>query len=300
MRIAILGASGHLSKCAFWALAQDKENKFFLFSRSKTRLQQLYSQFPQSKKMYFEGYERFTEFDYDLIFNGIGNWDSKDQESNHIFQVTEYYDNLIMDYQTIHPKSISIHISSGAAYANDFKHPVDNDTKTAICINHFTVGDYYSIAKINSEAKHRAFSNLNIVDIRLFGFFSRYMSLEYPYFLSGLIRSAKEHHTFKAVGGDFWRDYIHMDDFAILLHKIAEQKVINTAIDAWSKAPISKNEIIRLFVEKYNLQIETDMAGKISKTGLKPYYYSKQQNDIYIPKYTSLETIEHELDYFMG
>lgn len=299
MKIAILGASGHLARCAFWALTQDDGNESFLFSRSKAKLEQMYSQVPQVRKIYFDGYQMFSKFEYDLIFNGVGSWDSKDQASSNIFRVTEYYDNLIMEYQSTHADTISIHISSGAAYTNDFKKPVDHDTRTAIAINQITVGDYYSVAKLNSEAKHRAFPEMNIVDLRLFGFFSRYMSLEYSYLLSALIKAAKNNRVFKTVNGDFWRDYIHMDDFSALLHGIAARKMINTAIDVRSKAPISKNELIQLFVDKYGLQIETDGAVAISKTGLKPYYYSNQQNDIYMPKYTSLEAVEHELKYFM-
>lgn len=299
MKIAILGASGHLARCAFWAFAQDRESEFFLFSRSKDRLEQLYSNSAQTRKTCFNGYQMFPLFDYDLIFNGIGSWDSQDQESNRIFQVTEFYDNLIMDYQSAHPESVSVHISSGAAYANDFQQPVDHDTRTAIAINQVTVGDFYSAAKINSEIKHRAFSELNIIDIRLFGFFSRYMSLEYPYLLSALIRSVKENRVFTVVADEFWRDYIHMDDFSVLLHSIANHK-INTAIDVRSKAPISKTELIQLFVKKYNLQVEINSNRAVSKTGIKPYYYSKQQNDIYVPRYTSLEAVEHELDFFWG
>ena len=299
MRIAILGASGHLAKCAFWAFAQDKENEFFLFSRSKARLEQIYSQFSKVHKTYINDYQMFDRFEYDLIFNGIGSWDSRDQKSNNIFQVTESYDNLIMHYQSTHPDSVSIHISSGTVYANDFQQPVDYETKTSIAINQVAVGDFYSAAKLNSEVKHRAFPDLHIVDIRLFGFFSRYMSLEYPYLLSALIRSAKENRSFKVVKEDFWRDYIHMDDFSVLLHNIVSRK-INAAIDVRSKAPISKAELIRLFVERYALEVETDPSVTRSKTGIKPYYYSMQQNTIYVPQYTSLEAVEHELNFFMG
>lgn len=299
MKIAILGATGHLSKCAFWSFSQDREDEFYLFSRSKIRAEQYYASFPQVRKTCFDGYAAFPGYEYDLIFNGIGSWDSRDQESSRIFQVTEVYDNMIMNYQSAHPETTSIHISSGAAYAGDFQRPVNHDTKASIDINQVTVGDFYSAAKINSEIKHRAFSNLSIVDIRLFGFFSRYMSLEYPYLLSAMIRAVKEKRVFKAVEGNFWRDYIHMDDFSALLHGIASRK-INAAIDVRSKAPISKNELIQLFVEKYGLQVEVDTSVTLSKTGLKPYYYSEQKNDIYVPQYTSAEAVEHELDFFMG
>lgn len=299
MRIAILGATGHLSKCVFWSFFQDSEVEFFLFSRSKIRAEIFYGQFVNAKIKYFDDYQMFHAFDYDLIFNGIGSWDSKDQPSNSIFSITEYYDNLIMTYQKAHPQSMSIHVSSGAAYANPFSTPANENTQTEIMINQIVEKDFYSIAKINSEAKHRAFPELNIVDIRLFGFFSRYMSLEYTYLLSSLIRSVKNHQTFKMIKDDFWRDYIHMDDFSLLLHEIIKTKKLNIAIDVRSKLPISKNELVHFFIEKYGLKVEENIATKISKTGIKPFYYSEQKNDFYIPRYTSLEAVESELIFFM-
>lgn len=299
MRIAILGATGHLSKCVFWSFSKDSDVEFFMFSRSKNKAENFYRQFTDAKIKYFDDYQMFRAFDYDLIFNGVGSWDSKDQPSNNIFKVTESYDNLIMDYQATHPQSVSIHVSSGAAYANSFSIPASKSTQTEIIINQISEKDFYSIAKINSEAKHRAFPEMNIVDIRLFGFFSRYMSLEYPYLLSALIQSTKQHKVFKMVKDDFWRDYIHMDDFSLLLHEILKQKKINMAIDVRSRLPISKSDLVHLFIEKYGLEVQENISTEISKTGIKPYYYSLQKNDIYTPRYTSLETVESELKYFM-
>lgn len=299
MRIAILGATGHLSKCVFWSFSKDKDVEFFLFSRSKINAENFYRRFSDTTINYFDDYQMFHRFDYDLIFNGIGSWDSKDQPSNHIFHVTEYYDNLILYYQESHPQAISIHVSSGAAYSNSFSSPAEENSQTAIMINHIVEKDFYSIAKINSEAKHRSFPEMNIVDIRLFGFFSRYMSLEYPYLLSALIQSTKEHKLFKIVKEDFWRDYIHMTDFSLLLHSIVERKRINMAVDICSKLPISKSDLIHLFMGKYGLKVQEDTSAKVSKTGIKPFYYSIQKNDLYIPQYTSLEAVENELKYFM-
>lgn len=299
MKIAILGANGHISKCAFWVYSQNPDNEFYLFSRSKAKTESTYSIYPDVKKICFEGYADFNSYEYDVIVNGVGSWDSLDQDSKIIFKTTETYDDLIINYQLSHPDTVSIHISSGAAYTNDYQEPVTKDTKSILNINHIAECDLYSIAKINSEAKHRAYSELNIVDIRLFGFFSRFMSLEYHYLLSALINSVKNGTVFKAVNGEFWRDYIHIEDFALLMNGIGSSSGINTAIDVRSKQPISKSELIRLFVDKYNLKVEYNTEVTISKTGLKPYYYSNQPNDIYTPHYTSLEAVENELKYFM-
>jgi len=38
----------------------------------------------------------------------------------------------------------------------------------------------------------------------------------------------------------------------------------------------------------------------ISKTGVKPYYYSTISNSVYTPKYSSKETLRDELAFFLG
>ena len=299
MKIAILGATGHLAKCGLWVFSKDKNNEIYLFSRNVEKADCLIKNEYICKNIYPKSYNEFGSVEYDVIFNGVGSWDARELSPKHIFGVTEYYDDLIIEYQKKHPESVSIHISSGAAYASQYVHPVDKNTEAKIKINEISVGDYYSIAKINSEAKHRAFSDLNIVDIRLFGFFSRFMSLDYPYFLSAIIKSIKENKEFKSVSGEFWRDYVHMDDFCNLCNNIAKQKNINTAIDVISRQPISKSNMLEFFSREYDLKVVTDETVELSKTGLKPYYYSIMRNDIYTPQYTSIETIKSEMKYFL-
>jgi len=298
LKIAILGATGHLSKCAYWVYSKDKHNDIFLFSRSPEKLKDIC--LFHGGKIILKPYGEFANENYDVIFNGVGVWDTPDSKPCEIFPVTECYDNMILEYQKTHAKCVSIHVSSGAAYASGYNKAVNADTRTQLAINNFTLGNYYSIAKIHSEAKHRAFNDLNIVDIRLFGFFSRFMSLDYSYMLGGLINAVKSGKTFKVISENFWRDYIHMNDFAALLNSISTSGKLNTAIDLRSKKPISKDELIHLFANKYGLKYEVDRNVKRSRTGVKPYYYSTMENSVYSPRYTSLETVESELKYFLG
>lgn len=299
MKIAILGANGHLAKCAAWVFAQRPETELFLFSRSPSQIVIPSDVIENGVYIRLCEYSQFNDFEYDLIFNGVGMWDSKEQASNTVFQVTEYYDGIILDYQASRPLTKSIHVSSGAAYGGSFERPVDSETESRLELNRIKTGDYYSVAKINSETKHRAFSNLNIVDIRLFGFFSRYMSLSYAYLLSGLINAAKSGNIFYAIKDEFWRDYIHLNDFADLLWGVANAEHINTAIDVRSAKPIAKSEIIQFFVDNYGLKVQVNEEVRLSKTGVKPYYYSLRLNEVYTPKYSSLETLKTELAYFM-
>jgi len=299
MKIAILGANGHLAKCAAWVFAKKPGNELFLFSRSPDRAREANDFVGTDSHIELCEYSQFNDYEYDLIFNGVGTWDSKDQAAKTVFQVTEYYDGLILTYQTRRPETKAIHISSGAAYGGSFAEPVNDKTESRIALNDIAIGDYYSAAKVNSEVKHRAFADLNIVDIRLFGFFSRYMSLDYSYLLSALINAARSGSVFCTVREEFWRDYIHLEDFANLLMEIARCEHINTAIDVRSARPIAKSELIKLFIDSYGLKVQFNEAIQLSKTGIKPYYYSLRSNDVYVPQYTSLDTVKTELAYFM-
>ena len=64
----------------------------------------------------------------------------------------------------------------------DFSVPVDESTYSKWGINHISEADYYGIAKLNSEVKLRALKDLNIVDLRVFGYFSRFIDLEVTVF----------------------------------------------------------------------------------------------------------------------
>lgn len=301
MKIAILGATGHVAKCALWAFSQMPDAELCLYSRSMERLEVLKEKFPGVSIRCFDSYDGFADRDYDLIFNGIGVWDTPGADAKEIFRATEYYDNLIINYQRIHPNCVSIHVSSGAVYGGEFAAPVNTETKAEIPVNMVRTGDYYTAAKLNSEVKHRAYSDLSIVDIRLFGFFSRYMNVKYKYLMSGIINSIKENRPFKVIAPEFYRDFIHMDDFAAMINAIARSGHINTSIDVRSKKPVSKSELIDYFARKYGLKVYQDEeASSVSKTGVKPYYYSLRENGLYTPRYTSLETVENEIRYFLS
>lgn len=301
MKIAILGATGHVAKCAARAFAEDSSSELFLFSRSVERLKaETKGIFDSVRTRCMDGYDNFFDDFYDVIFNGIGVWDTPGADPRQVFPVTEYYDDMILRYQKVHPDTISIHVSSGSVYGGCCSHPVSDKSKAEIDISHVRQGDYYTVTKLNSEIKHRAFSEFGIVDIRLFGFFSRYMNTGYDYLLSGIIRSIRNREPFHVVKQEFYRDYIHPEDFASMLSGIINKPRINTAIDVRSRKPVSKSEMLDFFVKRYGLIIEnSEEKVSVSKTGIKPFYYSVRENEVYDPVYTSMETIESEIKYFL-
>ena len=98
--------------------------------------------------------------------------------------MTEYYDNLILDNLNKYQSTIYINISSGAVYGTDFKKPANSSFTTEIDVNNITTIEHYRIAKLNSEVKHRSLSDFKIIDLRIFGFFSRFIELEKDFLLS--------------------------------------------------------------------------------------------------------------------
>ena len=160
--------------------------------------------------------------------------------------------------------------------------------------------DYYAIAKINAEAKHRSLNKFNIVDIRIFSYFSRFIDINSNYFICDLIRSIKNSIVFKTGPENIIRDYIHPYDLFSLVQKIIIKKKINDVFDAYSKMPISKFEIIEYFKNKYSLKYTVIKSFDNSTiSGFKEIFYSKntKANKIgYNPDYASLDCIIQEVN----
>ncbi|MCL5072369.1 MAG: NAD-dependent epimerase/dehydratase family protein, partial [Actinobacteria bacterium] len=242
----------------------------------------------------------FAEEEYDAIINciGIGNPKNlKDIESD-IFTLTEYYDNFILSYLKDNNDCLYLNFSSGAAYGMDFSIPAENKKCYEIDINNIGNKDNYGIAKLYSEAKHRSSSNLNIVDLRVFAFFSRFIDLDSKYFITELINCIKTGKKFLTNSNNIVRDYVHPDDLFNLINICINIRKINDVFDVYSQRPITKFEILDYFVKKYNLRYTIDPGLlDMDKEDIKENYYSsfkKAENIGYIPKHTSMDSIADE------
>ena len=253
--------------------------------------------------------ENFKVFntDVDVIINciGFGTPDKVKTAGGEIFRITEKYDNEVIEYLIHNPETIYINFSSGAVYGTNHIKPIDVDAEFRINLNQILPGDAYRISKLNSEAKHRAFPELSIVDIRLFSFFSEYIELDSNYLICDLIRSVRLGKPFITSKSDIVRDYIHPADLSRFVEKCIEKKLINTALDLYSGGPVKKSEIIHYMENKYNLNVQ---YGKeeihLSPTGVKNIYvsgYKKAESEIgYLPEYNSLEAISYGLQKILG
>jgi nucleoside-diphosphate-sugar epimerase len=294
--IAILGATGHIAKSIIYSFKDEPNFALHLFTRSEAKTKAFAKEI-KLQNAFVHSYQEFNEFDYSSIISCVGIGDPSRLRSypDEVFFVSEEIDLLVIKYLINHQQTTYINFSSGAVYGTEFNTPANDNSSTEITINELVLSDFYGIAKINAEAKHRSLRNYNIIDLRIFGFYSKFIDLQRPFFLSEVVSSLKTKKPFLTSNSCIIRDYIHPNDLALLVKRCMEYKNINAAFDVCSKKPISKLEILDYFNSNYNLKYEVvrDLTNS-SVTGNKDNYFSesKKINEIeFEAQYTSLESI---------
>ncbi|MDA9344651.1 NAD-dependent epimerase/dehydratase family protein, partial [Gammaproteobacteria bacterium] len=176
MKIALLGASSQIAKGLVKNLVLDNSNKLYLFTRNTLDYQEwLKSTRLNSDQCISNRLEEFNDsIKYDLIINfiGIGDPFKALKMGSSIFDITFKYDQMVLDYLFCHPDSKYIFISSGVVYGNIFTKPAYKDSQAIININSLKSTDWYSMAKMYAEARHRALNQFSILDIRVFNYVS--------------------------------------------------------------------------------------------------------------------------------
>lgn len=299
VRIAILGATSHIAKglIAAWGVRDDRE--LLLYARSPERVLQF------TARAGIPGHavlpvEEFGQSPCDVIVNciGIGDPGRLSHDTAGIFSVTESWDGRVLHYLAAHSDALYINFSSGAAYGSDFRQPVDDGTPARFSLNHLAAGDYYGIAKLNAEAKHRAVPELNIVDLRVFSYFSRFIDLETKFFLSEVVTCLRQKKTFETGPVDISRDYVDPSDLLALVDVCIARRKVNDAFDVYSSAPVRKFEILDHFSREHGLNY-TVLEGfsGATLTGIKDNYYSTSRRAAtigYLPRFTSLQAVARE------
>ncbi|MNO35589.1 NAD dependent epimerase/dehydratase family protein [compost metagenome] len=304
LKIAILGATGHIAKNIIRGFSEKGEYELFLFARNTESVEKFVTLHTQTNvSIHIYDISHFTNFSYDVIINCIGIGDPAKLRNigGTLFILTEKFDNLILDHLTNNtPDALYVNLSSGVAYGSNFSLPADSNKASIIDINSISSTDYYTISKINTEAKHRAYSNLNIVDLRVFGFFSRFIDLKTPYFMSDLVNCILQKREFLTGNNDMVRDYVHPIDLIHLIEHCIRAKKINDVFDVYSLEPISKFKLIDYFIQNYDLRVNISNENILtSPTGIKSNYYSqnKRAESIgYKPLYRSIDSLTSELD----
>jgi len=171
MRIAILGATSQIAQDLILSFSINKDYDFLLFGRNIELLEKWINSENLSEKYQVKEYSEFSnDQKYDMIINfvGIGDPAKAQKTGNDIFKITEQYDDMALEYVKQHKKTKYIFLSSGAVYGGNYQEPVNKDTIATIDINNLKSTDWYTLAKLYAEAKHRSLSDLSIVDVRVF------------------------------------------------------------------------------------------------------------------------------------
>ena len=303
-KIAIIGATGYIGRSIVQELLSGKVSfELFLFSRSEAKLKSSVSNLPIRGRVTLGGLSTFDTKKYDVIINcsGVGDPGVLKKDPAYVFAVTEEMDNLILGYLEKNKKTLYINLSSGAVYGNNVQAPVAEGTSSVVTMKHLSPYEYYAIAKINSEAKHRSLKTYNIVDIRIFSFFSSLLDVDSSFLMSEITGSLRDKKVFITNEEDIIRDYITPKDLVTFLRLVIKKHSLNDFFDIYSKAPVSKLKLISSLKKKFGLEYvvtkRTNSKGAVSSSKKAYYPKSKKAEKVlgYAPTFTSLEGIEFEL-----
>jgi len=279
MRIAILGATSQIAKDLIQSFDKANQHKLVLFARRPDAVVAWQTSAGIENDWDVAGYEDFTasrHFDAVMNFVGVGNPAQATAMGASIFDITRKYDELALEYLKEHPDCRYIFLSSGAAYGSTFDKPATENTVARVPINNLQPQDWYGVAKLYAESRHRALFDLPIVDIRVFNYFSHTQNIEARYLITDILRAIRNDSPFKTSTEVIWRDYLHPSDFMNLVEVLLATDRVNTVVDAYSRSPIDKLSMLEAMKNKFGLRLsltETSIA-EINATGLKPNYYS--------------------------
>ncbi len=301
-RIALLGATSQIARDLVISFSTKKNKRLHLFARRSDDVTKWLKNAGLSERYLVDNFHAFGTQEFDAIINfvGAGNPAESVVMGASIFDVTLQYDELALSYVRQHPACRYIFLSSGAAYGSSFDAPVDVSTKAAIAINNLQPSDWYAVAKMHAECRHRSLTHLPITDIRVFNYFSHTQDMDARFLITDIVRAIRDKSVLKISADYMVRDFIGPRDFYQLVNVLLNAPAVNAVVDCYSKAPIDKLTLLTAIQERFGLRYElTQTSTSLDATGSKPYYYSinKRANDFgYRPSLTSLESVVHELE----
>jgi nucleoside-diphosphate-sugar epimerase len=236
----------------------------------------------------------------DLIVNALGPGDPKTIRAAgaSIAQITEAFDLRILQHLERHPETTYAFLSTGAVYGSDYgdrEHPrrlLETDTKA------LGNSDHYPRAKLEAEARHRARGDLRIADVRIFGYFSRFIDLNGGFLMSEISRAVLNDRVFQTDGTDFVRDYIGPGDLTNLLLRLLNAGSVNFVVEARSAAPTTKLALLRALASEFGLKCEISGAARrlsIRSALDRPPMPDSAAMIGYVPSRTSEQTLIEEM-----
>ena len=303
MKIAILGATSEIAKDLILSFsAQDKQELVLFARRPKEVIRWLSTvNLPNKYAVYgFESFHHVSDLGAIINFVGVGNPAQAAAMGASIFDVTLKYDTIALNYLDKYPSCRYIFLSSGAAYGTSFNEPVTEATQATAPINNFQPQDWYGVAKLYAECRHRSLPYLSIIDIRVFNYFSSTQNMDARFLITDIVRAIRDKATLKTSSEIIVRDYISSEDFYQLISRILNSSIKNDVVDCYSNAPIDKPALLNFMQENFGLQYELVPQNIAINTGnVRSHYFSlnrRARQFGYAPIRTSLENLEREFN----
>jgi nucleoside-diphosphate-sugar epimerase len=301
MRIAILGATSQIAKDLVLAFAKQGHHELVLFARRPEIVTQWLISVGLSELHVVSDFAAFsTDLHFDALLNFVGVGDPAQAAAMgaSIFDVTLKYDQMALSYLEQHPLCRYIFLSSGAAYGASFEAPGDENTKATVAINNLQPQDWYAVAKLHAECRHRSLAQLPIIDIRVFNYFSHTQDMSARFLITDIVRAIRDKTVLKTSSDYIVRDFMHPSDFYKLVVALLASPATNAVVDCYSKAPLDKPALLAAMQDHFGLQYEVITVGaSVNATGNKPHYYSLNKKAVdfgYLPSLTSLEGLLQE------
>jgi len=243
-------------------------------------------------------YSEFPGGTYDVVINFVGAGDpgrTRDM-GEEILSVTRRFDEMALEYQARHPGTRYIFLSSGAAYGGDFQRPARDGGEIPLAPG--LPQNLYGLAKQEAEARHRAHATQIIFDLRVFNYVSRSMDLSAKFLLAEMVRCVRDGQVFRTADRPMTRDFLHPADFRQLVECCLAADG-NAALDCYSRAPITKKELLALMTSRFGLKCEiVPSPAAANITGEKADYRSESRRAAglgYVPLHSSESGIVTEV-----
>lgn len=302
MKIAILGATSQLARDLIVSFSAADGKRLTLFARRPDEVTKWLVSIGLAGRYPVNVFSEFAEQEFDAVINfvGVGNPAQAVAMGSSIFDITLRFDELVLNYLQTHRSCRYLFLSSGAAYGSNFSEPANSNTRAIVAINNLAPHEWYGVAKLHAECRHRAHPELSIFDIRVFNYFSRTQDIDARFLITDILRAIRDKVVLKTSPDYIVRDFLHPSDFHQLVSSLLAAPATNTAVDCYTLAPIDKQTLLTAMEEKFGLQYEVTAAtAAVNATGAKPHYYSlnKRAADFgYAPSLTSQEGITREVE----
>tara|TARA_B100000989_G_scaffold298985_1_gene291654 strand:+ start:13278 stop:14201 length:924 start_codon:yes stop_codon:yes gene_type:complete len=293
----IFGASGQIGKSLIKELI--REGFLYLVTSSRSKLETFLGS--QNIKTNFKviDYDYKSKFSFPskikTIINCSGKGDPNDHKSDLFLlnDLTGNIDKQILEFLERNKDVSYFFLSTGGLYNSEKNYSYARQKRTMnINLDNLLEYKFYLFKKLSTERLHESFKHLKIINIRIFGFISEFISFKSGFFIAQVLESLQKKKTFFTGKKNFIRDYITGSDLAYLIN-LLETKKTNFTLDVFSNGPVTKKEILEIFIKKgLNLSINIEEIQALRK----PKYISNCSKGISIgfkSKYNSIKNIEN-------